>query len=219
VTIEPPPSPGNLETIATAVVRATLSAVPWAGGALVEAVQLAASRGREKRLYQWFDEVSRAVNHLMEQQGRSWDDLANDDGFINAIGAATAAAAQTADASKLEALRNAVLNSTFQPDTVADRHAILMSLVVDLTGTHLWVLGLYDDPIAWYNARGMEVKEFMFGGPAEVLNGANGELAADTTLITKVVDDLRAQGLADISLNTTMTNQGIWASRTKPLGK
>lgn len=220
MSIHPPEPPSTAAKVGAAVTRAGLSAVPVAGGALVEVFEAVASAGYARRRAAWMADVSDAINRLvLEPQRLDWESLSQNEGFLDAIGQATRAAVQTRDTTKLEALRNAVVNAAARTDLDADRTAILLDLVATLTGTHLRVLSVFADPKAAYTRAGKPLPDSTFGDSRQtVVNDLLSDLAADKALLDKVVADLDTHQLAHIDLHTMMTVSGVLASASKPLG-
>lgn len=216
-------SPGPASTgqeMGKAASRAALSAIPFAGGAAVEAFTLATERGYRRRVDEWMREVTAAINdHVLEPQGLDWASLESNEGFLDAVAHATRSAAQTHDAEKREALRNAVTNAALQVDVRADETSILLDLLDSLTATHLRILRLFADPKAWYAESGTPEPNLLMGGRSTVVEDAYPELAANKPLLQKVVKDLATHGLADINLGTTMTGAGILQPAINPLGE
>ena len=212
--IDPPTSPSGTRLILEAVSRATLAAVPVAGGAAVELFQAVTARGRAERMDRWIQDVCDELERLRV----SIDTLHLSPGFLDAIGPAARAAVETADAEKAEALRNAVLNSTIDPDVAADRNAILLSILVGLTPTHLRLLQLFNDPPAWFAERSLPLPTFSFGSQFGIIEKAIPDLAADPVLLNRAAADLNQEGLSTISLQTMMSDRGLLESRTTILG-
>lgn len=210
----------NGQEIGKAAARAALSAIPFAGGAAVEAFVLATERGYRRRVDEWMREVTAAVNlHVLEPQGLDWAALEVNEGFLDAVAHATRSAAQTRDADKRVALRNAVTNAALHPDVREDETAILLDLLDTLTATHLRLLQLFSNPRAWYAATGTPEPNLLMGGRSRVVEDAYPELARDSTLLTKVVKDLATHGLADLNVHSSISGQGILEPAINPLGQ
>lgn len=209
-----PPETERFRAVTEAVTRAALSTVPVAGGALVELFQYVTNRGRAARMREWME----GITAEMERLGISVETLDQSRGFLDAIGPATRAAIETASPDKIKALRNAVLNATLAPDLHADRHAIMLEILIGLTATHIKLLKLFDDPRAWYAQTGKPLPNIMMGGQNIVVEDAYPELAADKTLLGRVTADLERERLSTIALNTLMSSDGVLSGRTLPLG-
>lgn len=218
--IESPVPASNAQEIGKAAARAALAAIPFAGGAAVEAFTIATERGYRRRVDEWMRDLTAAINlHVLEPHGLDWAALEANEGFLDAVAHATRSAAQTHDAEKRSALRNAVTNAALESDVRADQTAILLDLLDALTATHLRLLRIFSNPRAWYAATGTPEPDLMMGGRSRVVEDAYQDLARDPTLLTKVVKDLATHGLADLNLNVTMTGQGILEPAINPLGQ
>lgn len=221
MTIEPPVAPSVAADVATVAVKAGLSLVPFAGGALAEVVGRAAERGYDQRRQSWMEQITEVLNELyLEPHRLDVSSLAENPGFLATIAQATRAAVQTDNADKLVALRNAVVNATMQPDLAGDEQAILLDLVSTLTGTHLQVLTVFAHPPAAYARAGKPMPaNILSGSRRTVVDDVLPDLAADKTLLDKVVSDLNSYGLAQIQLNGMMTAQSIFLPAISPLGQ
>jgi hypothetical protein len=58
----------------------------------------------------------------------------------------------TQQAEKIEALRNAVLNSAAPVHPDADNQAIIMNLIDRFTPSHMRLLALWDNPPTWFSS-------------------------------------------------------------------
>lgn len=212
--IDPPTAPSGTRLVLEAVSRASLAAVPIAGGAAVELFQAVTTRGRAERMDRWIQDVCDELERLRV----SINTLHQSPGFLDAIGPAARAAVETANAEKAEALRNAVLNSTINPDVAADRNAILLSILVGLTPTHLRLLQLFNDPPAWFAERSLPLPNVSFGSQLGIIEKAIPDLAADPVLLRRAAADLNQEGLSTISLQTNMSGGGLLEPRTTILG-
>lgn len=213
--IEPPSQIDWKRDLVEVLARAALSAVPIAGGAAVELFQYATNHGRAVRMQRWIEEVIDTLN----RHGIAIDSLADRDGFLDAIGPATRAAVETGSPEKIEALRNAVLNATVASDLAADRHAILMDILVWLTPTHVKLLNLFDHPVGWFARADIEPPRLVMGSQHAVVERAYPDLTEDETLLNRAVKDLEQQDLSSIALRTIKSGDGVLSQRTRPLGK
>jgi hypothetical protein len=89
-----------------------------------------ASMTLSRRRDEWLTDLARRL-HDLEGQVNSFhfDDLANNDQFVSATAQATQAALQTHNKEKLEALRNAVLNTALQREPDNDQQAVFLALI------------------------------------------------------------------------------------------
>ena len=75
---------------------------------------------------------------------------------------ATRTVEHTHQAEKIEALRNAVLNSVAPGAPDADTQAIILNLIDRFTPSHLRLLTLWDDPPAWFASHGIPQPQAAF---------------------------------------------------------
>ena len=87
--------------------------------------------------------------------GLSLESLAGNDVFTGAVVMATRTVEHTHQAEKIEALRNAVLNSAAPSAPDADTQAVIMALIDRFTPSHLRLVTLWDDPPAWFASHGI----------------------------------------------------------------
>lgn len=107
-----PPGRSTGQEIAARVAEAALGCVPLAGNALAVTFVTALSWRLEQQREQWFTELAVGVEELRQQV--DWldlDALVDDDRSTDAMVSATRTVEHTHQAEKIEALRNAVLNS------------------------------------------------------------------------------------------------------------
>ncbi|WP_422772112.1 hypothetical protein ACN28C_03170 [Plantactinospora sp. WMMC1484] len=149
------------------VVAAAAGLAPVIGGPAASALTVAMSWTYQQRLAQWFDDVAEMLTDLESRPGgRSFEDLASDEGFADAFFTATRAAQATHRAEKLAALRNGVLNSLSPDAPELDEQLRFFRLVDQFTPAHLRLLHLLDDPTTVAES----------GEPERVLMGPAGTL-------------------------------------------
>lgn len=151
-----PPGRSTGREIAERVAEAALGSVPLVGNALAVTFVTALGWRLEQRRETWFTELAEAVEELRQRTGApDLEALTGDDRFTDAVVSATRTVEHTQQAEKIEALRNAVLNSVAPGAPDADTQAIIMNLIDRFTPTHLRLLALWDNPPAWFASRGI----------------------------------------------------------------
>ncbi len=167
------------------------------------------------------DMIVEGLIELQEKvEGFKMEDLSENEAFVTMVLQATQVAVRNHQEEKLEALRNAVLNSALPNAPDDDIQLIFLNLVDGLTTWHLRVLALFNSPTKWAEANEKPFPQgWSMGGVSQVIEHAYPELARQGELVDKVVRDLRTEGLADIPLGTMMTRSGIIESRTNGFGK
>ena len=146
-----PPETSGGEDKARGLVKAAVAAVPGVGGPTAEVIAMLWVDPFSKRVFSFAEEVIAKFEALDFRL----DELADDELFVTASARAFAAARQTHEEGKLEALRNAVVNVALGIESDEVWTVVLLDLVDQLTEAHLVTLALLDDVIAGRRARGL----------------------------------------------------------------
>lgn len=134
--------------------RAGLSMVPVLGDPAVELFQAVIAPPLKRRQQKWMEAVAVGLGELERKQKCVVDELRDNEGFIDTVLQASQAAIRTSQQEKIEALRNAVLNSALPSRPDENRRQIFLSLVDSFSALHLRLLAFLDDPEAWYRING-----------------------------------------------------------------
>lgn len=215
------PSEPEAKDFAYAIVKGAVSTIPIVGGVGGEVLSLIIASPLSERQEEWFNSLAEDLVKLREQvEGFSFDNLAENEAFVTTTMQATQSALRNHQKEKIEALRNAVLNSALPNPPSDDLQAIFLSLVDGLTPWHLRVLKLFDDPPTWAEHCNRPIPDnWGMGSVDRVLFHVHPELGNEDDLYKKLIGDLASYGLAEVPLGTMMTAQGTLASRTSKLGK
>jgi hypothetical protein len=122
------PTPNSADKTHAAL-RAVLAVIPGAGGAIVELLSMVVAPPIEKRRTEWMETVSQALAALQDQRRMNLNSLRDNPLFIDAVLEASRIALQTSQEEKLQALRNAVLNSALGVEADETFHQILLNLL------------------------------------------------------------------------------------------
>jgi hypothetical protein len=220
--MEPMPPADNDRTHAIKrVVEMGIAAIPVLGGPLQISFQEAAGRKLADRREGWFAGLAARLADLEDRFG-NFDHLADEEVFFDAVMRATRIADQTSREEKIEALRNAVINSVAPGAPDADRQQLYFDLIDQLTPTHIRLLHVLNDPPGWFDDR------------PELTRPQFGMSSSRPTLIEHAMPDLATQGrevmeryyglivsggLVNGSLGGTMTAQGAWQAITSNFGR
>lgn len=207
--------------IAHSVVKAGLSAIPFVGGPAAELFNTIIAPPLAKRRDEWMESIADGLRDLEEKvENFKIEDLAEDEMFITAVIQASRIAVTNHQKEKLEALRNAVLNSALRNAPEEDIQLVFLNFVDVLTPWHLRVLKFFDNPLDWAEVNNINYPPWSAGAPATALEFALSELSGRREFYDKIVKDLYSHGLFTIeSLHVTMTVGGMLASRTTEWGK
>ncbi|MGH3223053.1 MAG: hypothetical protein ACRDPY_30920 [Streptosporangiaceae bacterium] len=158
-----PPAKSTGREIVERAVEAGLGSVPLVGNALAITFVTAVTWRLQERREKWFTELAEAVEQLRGQMDDiSLESLTGNDLFTDAVVTATRAVEHTHQAEKIEALRNAVLNSVSPEAPDADTQAIILNLIDRFTPSHLRMVTLWDDPPAWFASHGIRQPQAAF---------------------------------------------------------
>lgn len=194
--------------------------VPIAGGPLAAALALAMGWSYNRRMTQWLERLAEAVTELQDAtDGLTFEDLAENEDFTDAVVNASRAAQATHQQVKLDALRNGVLHSLLDNAVDTDTQARFFRLVEQFTAGHLRLLVFMDDPGRPFDDRG-EPRPQSMGGRGHVLEKAMPEFAGRRDWYDLLHSDLAGAHLINSGgLQTTMSTSGLYEPTTTALGQ
>lgn len=201
--------------------KAALSAIPVVGGPVAELFATVITPSLEKRRIEWLNSLAVELEKLKQEiEGFSYESLVNNEVFVSNIMQASQAALRSHQEEKLISLRNAVINSLKPNSPDEDQQSIFINYIDTLTPWHLRVLKFFENPRVWGEGVGIEYPNWSSGGPSAVLEHTFPELSGRRELYDQIVKDLHSRGLMNTeNLHMTMTESGMFASRTTELGK
>lgn len=193
--------------------------IPLVGSAIAAAFTYAVGYSFNERMQHWYEEVASAVQELQDRGGAiDFEQLAGDPVFIDAVVHATRAAQGTHQREKLDALRNAVVNSIGEDAPSADEQLRFLRLIDQFSPAHLRMLGFWRDPRGFFAHEGLDAPELNMGGRQDLLEAVP-DFANKPDWCTLLVSDLNGAGLMAGQLTVTMTGQGIYQSPLTELGR
>lgn len=202
--------------------RVILSSIPGFGGAAKELFNYVIAPPLAKRQVEWMDSIAIRLTEL-EQQVADFkiEPLSNNENFISSVFYATTIAIRSHQEEKLEALRNAVLNTAITGKVEDNLSHMFLNCIDDLTPLHLLVLKYFESPTEWLKKKGTSIPDYVAGGAMTIFDHAFPELAGNRDLTKQIVSDLSVRGLAFDwdSMNVMVGKNGMVASRITPLGR
>ncbi len=215
---EPKKSAGDL---AYAMAKAAVSGVPVVGGPAAELLGAVFGPPLEKRREKWLEQLAGAVNEIQEKMSElTPEKLSQNEAFVTTALHATEIAVRTHQQEKLEALRNAVVNAALPDAPDETLQQIFLNHVDNLTPSHLRILTFFNDPAGWGKTHHITYPNWTIGAPSLVLEQSMPELAGQRGFYDQIVSDLQQRGLmAKVEIHTMMTANGMFSSRTTPLGR
>lgn len=184
-----------------ALVKGGLSVIPIAGGLASELFELVLAPPLSKRRDAWLESVARRL----EAVGAKVDSLGDDAAFVTTMLHATHIALRTHQEEKLEALRNAVVNSAIGTGPEDDIRAIFLNLVDGFTPTHLRILSFFQNRNSLDSAAFERLRDARAVTDLMVNELARGGLIEDTR---PYVARGRDTGDSLLTLNWTLTKLG-----------
>jgi len=213
----PPKSSGG--DAAHAMARAGLGTIPVVGAAATELFTAIVTPPLEKRRNEWMLKVGEALKKLEEQKGIKLDELKNNDAFIDIVMHASQAAIRNSQEEKLQALRNAVLNSALPNPPEESIQQMFINFVDTLTSWHLKLLDLVKDPEVWAKRHGHTFPNLMAGGFSTIIESAFPELRGRRDFYDQLGKDLTYRGLASTdNFHVTTTGRALTQKRTTGMG-
>jgi hypothetical protein len=220
--MDKPPKSKSAGDIAHEVAKAVVSSIPVAGGPLQILFENVFSAPIEKRKRAWLEQLAEVVTKVQERvEGLTPEKLAANEAFITVAMQASQVAIRNHRQEKIQALRNAVLNSALPNPPQEDEQMIFLRLIDQLTPWHLRVLALFDNPVEWMGRNGIGYPGWSTGGVSTVIEYCFPDLCGQRDTYEQIVRDLQAEGLFNQGqfLHITMTGHGMVESRTTDRGK
>jgi len=126
---------------------------------------------------------------------------------------------RTSSKEKLEALRNAVVNSAIKAEPDQDGRTIFVQLVDRFTPSHLRILTAFQDPLRWAKEHDVRYCPATVSSLDHFLEEAFPELRGHGYFYNLLWSELRQAGLVTAAgLDAMMSETGWQAKRTTGLG-
>jgi hypothetical protein len=141
----------NISDLLYSLAKGGVSLVPGAGGLLSELLSLLISSPATRRQDKWINEQLEEAFRLIAEKADSSviENLDKNDLFLTIVLQATSIAIRNHQKDKLEALKNAIVNSVLRNPPAEDMQLLFLNLVNDLTPTHLFALKVIESPYKW----------------------------------------------------------------------
>jgi len=200
------------------LVKAGISSLPIVGAAASELLSLIVSPSLEKRKSEWMEMVGNGLLDLEQKMGIVLEDLHNNDKFIDAAMDATQIALRTSQREKLNALRNALLNSVLPNSPDESLQKMFFSFIDIFTLYHIKLLELFQNPKKWFERHGIKYPEFYISSSlSQLIEKAFQGLKRE--LYDQIWKDLFLRGLVSTEgLHVMMTASGADSKRTTAIG-
>jgi len=174
----------------------------------------------ETRRQKFYEAVVHALKEL-QQRGVDVVSICKDPVFVDTVVNAVRVAMSTSQQEKLDALRNAILNSGLPRAPEPDLRQMFLGMIDRFTGWHLRLLSMFDDPIGHFRSMRKDLPRHI--SPFALLDFAAiafPELESRQDFAEQICADLQQAGLlfrADSSITRIMLEAE--SPRTTNLGK
>ncbi|MFR3216427.1 MAG: hypothetical protein ACLTWE_08045 [Dysgonomonas mossii] len=206
--------------IAHSAIKAGLGSLPVIGSAASELFGLLITPPLEKRRINWMNDVAEKIKELESKGEINYEELQNNELFLDVVLQATSLALKTSEKEKIQAFKNVILNSALGELTDETKIKIFLNQIDNFTTWHIKILHFIDDPQEWFTNAGIRPKEYMAGSLHSVIIDAFPELSNQDALLDIIWNDLSTAGFHRTgSLKTMMSSSGLYVSRTTDLGK
>jgi len=202
---------------AHAGLRAGLSTAPFLGGPLAEFFSIVIAPPLEERRDAYLIDIFTRLKKLEDRvEGFKIEYLAKNENFISTLLYATQVAMRTHQKEKLEALRNAVVNSATLPKYDENFHLMFLNIVDRYSPMHLFVLQVSNK----YGKQHYSIE----GSLAEItkeIDRTIPDLSSDRPVLMQIINDLTSDGLLtyDIGGRYHGPTERLSFSTTTELGK
>lgn len=201
------------------IVKGSVSSVPIVGNIASELLGLIISSPLENRREKWMTDVGQRLKELEDSNKIDLTKLTHDEQFIDTVLQATSYALKTSEESKVEALRNAIVNTAAGEAPEKTIANIFLNLIDNFTGLHIQILHLFDDPEEWFRLNNRRFPSYN-AQLSIVANEAYPDLRDQKELLNIVWEDLgRAKLRVDVSLEYNMTTNGLLSRHTTDFGR
>ena len=205
-----------------AAARAAIGMIPLAGAPATELLNLIVTPPLEKRRSAWMQDIGERLQELEKTESLDLESLRENPEFIDTVITATRVALTTSQQEKLDALRNAVLNTAATPQQIDHSvRQMLLSRIERYTEWHLRLLVLFHDPPKWFTDRTLpQPQTTLVSTLVGTLNRAYPELQSQRSFYEQIWKDLYTDGMTGTdNFHVNMSGDGWRQSFTSDLGK
>ena len=178
--------------------RVAIGAVPVVGSPLLEIFNSLLEAPLNKRRTETMLAIGAALNDLIDQGVVTEAGLKENEAFISTVAEVCNISLRNHQAEKLEALRNAVINSALPTCPSDDYRQIFLNFVDVCTVSHIRLLKLFEDPERWFTENN-RVKPYQTSvSLSQIIASAMPELIANHEILDSIWSDLYQKGLVEV---------------------
>lgn len=211
----------TIEDVSTSIAKGVVGSIPIIGSLAAELFGQVITPPLEKRRAEWMNDVAEKLNELEENQIIDFNNLRNNELFIDIVLQATSFVIKTSEKLKIESYRNAILNTAKGNSPDETKSQIFLNQLDKFTTWHIVVLDFINSPRRWYERMGKPIPTYSFSGSLHgLITDTFPELKNQDDLLDIIWDDLKTTGFHRTGgLKTMMTGDGVLSDRGTPLGK
>lgn len=200
--------------------KAVAALVPYFGGSISEVFAAILQPQIQKRRDEWFQSIADDLDKLIEKvQGIELQKVRENEQFTTALLNASQSAIRNHSKEKLDALKNAIVNVAAGSNLEENIQQLFLTWIDTLTPFHLRMLEFFRDPREYGEKIGKSFPNWSVGGPSQVIEHAFDDVLRNRAIYDQIIKDLQQRGLiGEFSPHTTMSGNGMFASRTTELG-
>ena len=198
--------------------KGLLDSLPVLGGVATELFSYVIAPPIEKRKIEWMNEVASRIKMLEEEQTLNFEELKNNEQFIDVVLQATTQVLKSSEKEKIEAFQNAVLNTAIGESPGKTECQIFLNQLDTFTIWHIKILKLIDNPKKWYlnENRPLPSTNSISG----LITDAFPRLKGEDELIELIWRDLRNVGFHKTpDIKALMSTDGSFTERTTEFGQ
>lgn len=196
--------------------RAALAGLPIVGGAAVELFNRLLAPPIQQRRDAWLDGLAERIEKLEQEERVKVEDLRDNDEFVSTVMQASQVAVRNHQQEKIDALRNAVLNTAIGQAPDDAKREMFLGLVDVFSVIHLRILQALAD-----SSRASDRRPHIalsIGSIAELAVQLLPDLRPQAEFVEVIVEDLCRSGLLFWNRDGGATNIGQGATQVSELG-
>ncbi|HIF9056229.1 TPA: hypothetical protein ACX6MG_000206 [Photobacterium damselae] len=175
------------------------SMIPF-GGAIFKSLITAPF---ENRLEKWTEEVTDALNQLIEKHDKTVEELQNNEQFIDFILNLSQSATKTSQQEKIRYLKAALINSALQTFDDKDEYNYFLNILDSFSAAHIRVLLTYNGVVAGLASEKERLKEICdYSSKGYIYDQVLSDLISKGLIIAKPDDSFGLQVYRSKTANT-----------------
>ena len=202
------------------VANAAISSIPVFGSVASEIFNMVIASPIEKRKEKWMITITEELEKLRDKtENFDVHSLCNNDLFISILNRASQLALSNHQEEKINALKNAVINTALNIDIDENEQMMFLLLIDAMTPWHIKIIFYFENPVRRFAENNLRPKEYVMGAPISLLQEFYPELKEREDFVKNIVSDLYNKGILTINdLNCSMSSSGMYSSRLTEFG-